>query len=444
MYIGGEIVNPNARYLVLKKNGLVIDTLPLNEKNSFSYKFNHPEEGIYLIKHRPETQNIYLYPGDSLLFRVNTLAFDESIHFSGTGAHRNNLMAEMFLEDEANTDLILSYYKTPPAEFERKADSIYEERLRQLEQTDQKRGFSDEFVELARKVIDYESYDFRERYIYLVHKYNKEYLPKISKRFHDYRTQVNFNDQSLQSSTGYRRFIDNYLINQWLKSCANGSSDSRDCFDLTSTGNILARLDNVAELIHLPHLRNYFLTKLGVLGIVTADSKEDMASILQSLQEKNFAAEELKDMRQLAAIQTAFVPGTQLQSAPLITARGDTLSIKEVLNQPTVLFLWSLYNRNHQQDHALIRGLRKKYPQVNFVGLNIDVGEREDWLAAVEDNGYNSKKEFQLGQTGINKKFFQYFLNKLLLIDSTGKVVIGDAFINSPELESHILLLLNK
>ena len=443
-FVGGEIVNPKAKYLVLKRNGKVVDTINLGSNNKFSYAIQNAETGIYVIKHPPETENIYIYPGDSLLIRVNTLAFDESIHFSGIGSERNNFMKQMFLQDEKNTDLILSYYKIHPEVFEKKADSIYEERLRQLETARQKRQFPDDFVELAQKVIKYESYDLRERYLYLVHKYYKSYLKEIPETFTKYRDSVDFNDEMLQTNPAYRRFIENYLINYSLKWCATSSIDDDDCSSLTNNNNILYRIEKAADLLETPRLRNYFLTKLGVLGVAMANKEEEMVAVLNLLKKLNYPDSDLRDLRQMAAIQVAYLPGTSLQEAPVLNIKGEEVKLKTIVYKPTIVFLWSLYSRNHEKDHQLIRNLRKKYPEISFVGVNVDVGETQEWQKVVRDNGYNSQQEFQLDQTQIKKRLFQYYLNKLLFLDSSGRVIIGDAFINSPELEGRILEFLNR
>lgn len=442
--IGGEIVNPTTRYLILKRGNKVIDTIPLGADNKFHYQIENPEQGLYIVKHPPETQNLYIYPGDSLLFRVNTLAFDESIHFSGIGSKRNNHMKEMFLLDENNTDLILSYYKTNPEVFAKKTDSIYSERLRKLEEMSQKGNYPDDFVQLAQKVIQYESYDLRERYLYLIHKYYKSYVKEIPDSFTDYREVVDFNEKTLQCHPAYQRFIDDYLINKSLQWCAKSGNDYNDCSSLTNNENVLFRIREAAKLLKLPELQNHFLTKLGVQGVAMANNREQMIAVLDLLEKLNYNEKDLQDLRQMANIQLAYIPGTTLGTARLIDIEGEQVTLDRVVNKPTIIFLWSLFNRNHQKDHETIRDLRRKYPEINFVGVNVDAGETADWKKAVQENGYNIEREFKLGQTQINKKFFQYYLNKLLFLDASGKVVIGDAFINSPDLENRILEFLNK
>lgn len=444
-YVGGEIVNPKSNYVVFKKDGKILDTVYLDSRNKFSYKIDSAQSGLYLIQHRPETQNIYLTPGDSLLLRANTLAFDESLHFSGSGAEQNNFLAEMYLMDENNADLLLSFYQTDPSTFIKVTDSIRTERLNSLDRMSKKYAFSKDFVQIAEKLIQYESYDLLERYTYLFNKYRKGASDKLPEDFHNYRKNVRFNEKSLQSSPAYKRFIDNYLINQSFEWCARQDFDENDCYKLSDAENIKSRIRMVDDLIRVPSLRRHFFSKLASLGIIMAHSREEILDIIDLLEELGYSKEGLDDLKQLGSIQLAYLPGTTLKEVPLINTKGNPEPFEDIINkQPTIIFLWSIYSPRHREDHQLIQSLRKKYPEINFVGINLDVGEVTSWSIAVEKYGYNKDKEYQLGATNVDKRFFKYYLNKLLFLDPSGKVIIGDAFIDSPEFESRILEFLNR
>lgn len=442
-YIGGEIINPTSRFIILKNEGTIIDTIHLDPRNRFSYRMDTVKAGLYLIQHLPESHNIYLESGDSLLLRVNTLAFDESLHFSGKGAARNNLLTEMHLLDENNADLLLSFYKTNPTEFLQKSDSIGDERKLLLDKLSLKHSFSPEFVTLAEKIIKYEKYDLLERYTYLVNKYYKKYL-QFPENFHSYRKKVKFNEETLQCSPTYRRFIDNYLINRSFKWCKKQHTESPDCYSLTDVENIKSRIRMVGDLITLPALRRHFLSKLGSLGVVMANSKQEILGIVALLQELGYSKKGIQDINQLGSVQLTFLPGTTIQDLPLVNRKGDTIPFSKIIQKPTIIFLWSVYNQRHISDHNQIKEFRKKYPEISFVGINLDVGENSGWKQAVQTHDYSKKHEYQLGATNIDQKFFKHYLNKLLFLDASGKVVIGDAFINSPEFESRILEFLNQ
>ena len=443
-YLAGEIINPTSNQIIIKRNGRVLDTILLNEKNRFSYKIDSVENGLYLLEYQPEIQNIYISPGDSLLMRANTLAFDESLHFSGKGFAKNNLMTEMFLEDENTARLLLDFYKYTPQQFTKIADSIKVDRIHLLEKANENQNFSEDFLEISKEVIEYENRDLRERYTYLVTKYYKEYAKQIPKDFHDYRENVNFNDQELQCSPGYKRFIQNYLINYSLSWCASSGLDKEDCYDLTNVHNIIARLRKAGELIELPYLRKYMLTKIAVRGIVMASSRENIISILKVLKELNYSEKDLDEMKKLGTIQLAFLPGISLSAVTLVNMDGQLVKIADLLDKPTVIFTWSAFTKGHDEKHKRISQLRKKYPDINFIGVNIDVGDEPEWRVEVRKNNYDTQFEYQIGPTRIENKYYSYYIDKLLFLNPSGEVVNGDAVLSSPDFETQLLAFLNR
>lgn len=87
-YFGGEIINPNSDYLVLYDNTAPIDTIYLDENNRFSRKVENLNSGLHSFIHGGEYQIMVLEPNDSILLRLNTLDFDESIVYTGKGSKR--------------------------------------------------------------------------------------------------------------------------------------------------------------------------------------------------------------------------------------------------------------------------------------------------------------------------------------------------------------------
>ena len=95
-YFGGKIINPKSNFIVLYSMDKVIDTLYLGKDNKFLGKLDNANEGLYYFKHGNEKQYIYIEPKDSLMLRLNTWDFDESIVFAGKGAERNNILIDCF------------------------------------------------------------------------------------------------------------------------------------------------------------------------------------------------------------------------------------------------------------------------------------------------------------------------------------------------------------
>jgi len=104
-YIAGEIVNPVQSYILLYKNEEITDSIPLDRNNRFSYKFDDFEPGLHRLIHG-EFQIVHIEEGDSILMRLNTKEFDESLTFSGYGGEKNNFLINKFLHWEEENDFL--------------------------------------------------------------------------------------------------------------------------------------------------------------------------------------------------------------------------------------------------------------------------------------------------------------------------------------------------
>ena len=105
-HFGGQIINPKSDKVLLYKGERLLDSAKLNQNNKFLIDLDSLKTGLYKFMHGPEIQYLYLEPKDSLLIRINTWDFDESLVFSGKGAERNNFLINLFLENEDRKSVV--------------------------------------------------------------------------------------------------------------------------------------------------------------------------------------------------------------------------------------------------------------------------------------------------------------------------------------------------
>ncbi len=439
-YIGGQIANPTTEYVIISKNNVILDTLYLNENNKFGGKLKNIEAGLYVFRHPPENQVMYLEPGDSTLIWVNTLAFDESINFSGKGADKSNFITNIYLLNQKDNDLILSYYKVEPNEFARKTDSIREVRLQELDNLKLKREFSEEFYQLAKTSINYEYYDLRERYALLIHKYQKEYIDKIPEDFHEYREDINFNDEQFQDYYVYLNLIDDYIRTISIEYCIENNISRDSCSNLISLENIKRRILMTDSLVQNKNIKNPFLERLAAKGIIFSTSLEEIKSILNLIEKINYEGNALPDLKQMAEIQKSLLPGNNIGELKLVHANGETRQLKNISTKPIITFHWSISKQvHHRLAHNIINDLRFKYPEINFIGINVDKDQTEVWKRVINNNSYDPEFEFKLDTMRVKERLLKNYLNKMIFMDPSGTIIKGDVQLNSPNLETSIL-----
>ena len=447
-YLGGEIVNNNNDYITLEKDNILIDSIFLNEDKKFSYSFKEKDfsSGLYTFRHSPESQVFYIEEGDSLLLRVNMDEFDESLMYTKDKSQENNFLMEMYLLNEKDNDLILSYYKMSPKDFAQKTDSIKDFKLEILSSLKNKYDFSKTFTEVAKKTIDYEYYDLRERYAYLINRYFSDFRSRIPEDFFTYRKDVNFNDESIQSYYTYQRFLDNYLKNKAIENCIkNKFNDSlKYCFRVNTVENLKQRLHLADSLFEINGLRNRFLSTLAKKQINFSVNDSQIDSTLHLLNKFDLPKDQVTELKALGNLQKKYFIGKNVSQAKLLSANGGKLNLGKISKKPIVTYTWSLYQESHKIHHHLINELRNKYPELAFIAVNIDEEDTELWLKSIENFGYDRDFEYQIRNRKNKRYLYKSLLDKVLILDHKGNIVQNKLNLDSPNFENKILQFLNQ
>ncbi|TVZ28579.1 hypothetical protein JM83_3713 [Gillisia sp. Hel_I_86] len=440
VFLKGQIANPSSEYVIISKNNLDIDTLRLDNNNQFQGTLKGIKAGLYQFRHPPENQIIYLEPGDSTMVWLNTLAFDESLNFSGKGSEKSNFLTDLYLLNQQDNDLILSYYKSDPSEFAKKTDSIRANRKQKLMDLVEKSDISQDFYAIANSSINYEYYDLRERYAFLIRKYNPSLIGKIPADFHEYRNEVSFNYVALEDSYVYLNFIDDFLRTKTLEDCAKTKPYDKNCTNLNSFENIRYQIELVDSLIQNKNIKNTFLDRLASQGIIYSQKAENVDLILNLLKKMDYSGNMKKGIAQMAKIQSDFLPGNSLGEKIYINTRKDTVKLKSFTRKPMITYRWKSSSPSHYKwQQKIIKDLQFKYPEVAFIGINLDMDGSDKWIEVIKNNSFDPKLQFQAIKIRVDENLLKYYLNKLIFMDSKGTIARGDLQINTPDLENKIL-----
>lgn len=437
-YLGGGIVQPKDKYVTLSKADKVLDSIVVDEKGHFHYRFDLKDEGLYTFRHADEFQMIYLKPNDSIKLRLNTSEFDESLVFSGNGAAENNFLIENYLLNQNNSELILSYYKISPQDFQFKTDSIKSSREEKLNHLKNKHNLSQKFVELAQKSIEYEFFDMRERYAFLLNKYNPKKSKQIPHSFYDYRNSINFNDTTAKNLIVYRRFLDDYIKNQSIKICLDKRKNV-NCYDLDSYTNLDDRIHLVDSLIVDEKLRKTYFERFIQEEIIYAQNPDDLKHTKTLINSFNFSNEEKQKLESLVEFQSALIVNADLRDVEIKCRELKNHKLKNVLiKDHAIIYSWSLQSPSH---HKLriekIEELKKKYNNIQFIGINIDYKYPDQWLSAVNSLNENIENEFTIVPEK-HANFYRNYLNKIFFINKDCIIKKSELVLSNQDLDKHI------
>ncbi|GAA4271452.1 hypothetical protein U6A24_23030 [Aquimarina gracilis] len=438
-YFGGEIVNPNTNYVILYKENGVNDTIQLDRNNRFLHKLEDIDDGLYFFRHNPENQIVLLEKGDSILIRLNTLEFDESLVFTGDGARKNNFLIDMYLQNEEEREkLRRSELQLSPAYFKRKQDSLLRSKLNAYEKLVNKYTLSP----LAKKT-SYASFmfDYFTRHeLYFHSRYGiggLDAAKDLPESFFDYRRSVDFNDDELKRLYSYNRYLNYYFTNSSLTDYNNEFSRYKG-----KIGSTVYKLDLVDSLVQNPYIKNNLLRRVTTNFLL--ESKNDYSSnkVLKHYLSVSSNKKSQKELRRLYRSISRLRPSNHLPDQDLITANGEIIKLSSLFNKPiTALYFWSMDRKDHFiKAHKKASYLNALYPEIDFIAINTDDEQTKNWLKTIKRHHYNLGKEYEFKYPKCSsEELVIYNRDKVILVDHEGKIINAMAELFSSKLEKQLM-----
>ncbi|MCF6212407.1 MAG: hypothetical protein L3J45_00110 [Flavobacteriaceae bacterium] len=421
-YFGGQIVNPKSSKVYFLKNEKYLDSSLLNKDNIFSFSFKNLDPGLYTFSHGNEYQYVFFEKSDSIIIRLNTWDFDESLVFSGKGAERNNFLMNLFLKNEKEDKLFEPFFNLNPKAFEAKIDSVYKQKITLFKQfkanTTETSAYYKKLVNVA---ISYPLYRKKENYQF----YDKQKLksnnnPKPDSTFYAYRDKINLNDNSLIYFYPYRNYIFSFFHhNAYKKKASHPESNIA-----------LNIMEDIAKSIKGEELKNFYLYMVVsnsyfryniTYALTDSQRKKALDIFFKNCTNKEMLAE----IKQLDFDYNNIKKNAKLFDFKVINTDGVALDASSIYKgKKTVLYFWSkkLINANNLSKRILY--LQKQYPRLNFVGINID-DSKGTWLKSAIFKNLVSKNQFQLTQKCVMRNFITAKTPRIILLNNNAIVKNG-------------------
>lgn len=443
-YFGGEIINPSNDYVLLYNTRDEADTLFLDSNNRFLKKITNFEAGLYTFIHGGEFQWILLEPKDSLLLRLNTIDFDESLVFTGNGARKNNYLVKTFLENEAENQQFRQLCQLEPDKFGHVLDSIRQSKLAELYEFLSEKEYSDFFKTLAETSINYNYYANKEMYPFGYYGYgNLIHYKDLPEDFYDFRKDIDLNIESLKEFYTYNKFLYSHFNNLALQKFYETATHD-DLFDSRSVIFNLEKLNLIDSLVANDMIRNDLLKYTTRNFVSTCDDSLEIQEMLNSFIQKSSSEKDKDMMNSLVFSIKGLKRGNKLPTLVLVDYKDKTIALDSIINKPTVIYFWSSsFPLQMKNSHFKVTQLRTKFPNVDFIGININDDDNSHWKSILDRNDYSVDQEYQfkdpneaLDALAINS------VNKSILIWKDSKIINANALIFSSEFEDELKALM--
>jgi hypothetical protein len=428
-YFGGKIINPKSNHVVLYAMEKVIDTFFLDNRNKFIGKIKNANEGLYYFTHGDENQYVYIEPNDSLILRLNTWDFDESLVFVGKGAERNNILIDCFLENEKDIKLFYQYNKLSPKRFKEKVDSLLKIKMSTYaEYLYNHPNETSSFREILKTGLTYPIYSRIERYPIIHAKYvNQGKLPELSSSFYNFRDMVTINKDSLMYYPPYSRYVKNYLYSETY---ALGHTPMKTRYSSQFTEDLLHIID---KKITLEQTKNIILKQTIINHFFNKSSCDINTNAFETFF-KLSTNEDDKSLISKLVNDTEFIHSTKtLPNFKLTDYTNTDKRIFDIIkNKNSVLFFWSPKYVSHPYIESRMTYLTNSYPNIKFIQVKID-GNNNDRIQKLD-----IKNQYYLTSNSDAHQFLTSKMPRTILIDKSGKVVNGYASIASKNLNPYL------
>ena len=448
-YLGGEVINPINDAVVLFHSGQVIDTLKLNSKNRFSYKFKNFKPGLYSFSLQSavtlEYQTVLLESSDSIIFRLNTADFDESLVYTGFGAKKNNYFMNEFLQNEIQEKEIYKYCLLNPNDFENKIDSLKLLKTKKLKAFKNKYKTSALFDKIANANIDYSYYNGKEIYPIIHYRNNKRsILNLLPEDFYSYRKVINYNDEVLKGYFTYKNFLKNNFNNVAITTHLSHSNN--EPFNRWSSCYNIDRLTLIDNLIINTETKENLLYDYTINYLIKNKADENKQAVIDFYLNKSI------NKKNKAHIDSYSIPinnlkaGDKLPNIAIVNYSSEVLDINALINSHTVISFWShKYYDHFKESHYKINELKEKYPEVKFIAINVDECGLKTSGKSLKVNHFTFNNEYQFKNPKHSVKVLAIQpMTKTFIVDKHQKIVNSNSNIFSLNFEEQLLGLINR
>jgi thiol-disulfide isomerase/thioredoxin len=95
-------------------------------------------------------------------------------------------------------------------------------------------------------------------------------------------------------------------------------------------------------------------------------------------------------------------------------------------NKESVIFFWTSHADSHLKSvHKRVREFKKKYPEVNFIAINVD-DTNENWSSALKNNDLSDVTELKSTNFSEIKKLWVITkIHRTIILDKNGTIKKG-------------------
>lgn len=421
-YFGGEIMNPQEKYVLFLKDNKVVDTLYLDKNNRFFHKFDSLTPGLYTFKHHPEYQYVYFDKNDSLMVRLNAFDFDNSVVFCGRGDEKNNFLMELYLKNEADKSMMFDIFDRDVSNFTKNIDSIYAIKNSFYLKEKAAVGWNEQFDLIAKASLDFHHMTKKEMYPY-AHQFRtgENIRMQLPKNYYSHRKNVDLDNAALTNYSPYIKYVSVMLNNVALQ---NNTQDLNEA----SLEHNIAKLNITDTLIKNPKVKNAVLNNIAMMYMLEDQNMYNNQKFVERYLELSSDKVLEKEVSEIYnAVQNLKV-GNTLPNIELIDRNNKVYDLQKLIKKPTVLFFWTTPADSHiMASHKKVFEFKSKFKNYDFIAININDSDFK-WKKALKRHDLTTVKELHaVDFEAIRKLWVITKVHRVIILNKDGTIKNGFA-----------------
>jgi hypothetical protein len=179
--------------------------------------------------------------------------------------------------------------------------------------------------------------------------------------------------------------------------------------------------------------------------ISTSEDSLETQQVLNSFLQKTSSEKDKEIIYGLVYSMKELKSGNKLPALTLVDYNDNDVALDSIITKPTVIYFWSsslpLLMRN---SHLKVSQLKTKFPDIDFIGININDDDNTHWKSILNQFNYPLAKEFQFKEPNEAQKALAInSVNKSIFIDKDSKIINANALIFTSEFEDQLKQLIH-
>lgn len=423
-YFGGEVMNAKSNFVLFLKDDVVLDTLFLNDKNQFFKKFDSLAPGLYTFKHEPEYQYVYFDKNDSLMVRINSMEFDESVVFCGRGDEKNNFLMELYLKNENDKSKNFGIFDYDVEKFTQNCDSAYQSNKAFYKTKKEELKWNDDFDLYAKAMLEFHYYTKKEIYP-IAHKMRtgENINTKLSPNYYIHRRKVDFNNKAFTNYSPFVKYL-THMLNNTAFTKISPENLEEEVLPL-----YIQKLNIADTLFSNPSIKNEIIDNIAFSYLLEDQNIENNKTFLKRYNELSTDKSKINEINKIGQSIQALKKGNDLPVVTLLDTNGNSIPSNEVINKKSVIFFWTENADSHLVSvHKKVLEFNKLYPEYQFIGINMDEDQTK-WKSILTTHNFGLIKEYRAQDfEELREKWVITKLHRTMIIDEQGKIQNG--FVN--------------